>query len=90
MIFKYYNNFVTQASRHLAAWLFLVGLLLIGFGVLIFVLRDFFAFLAAVVFFIAGVGCGITALKMYIASWLIDRARRKGQYRDNVEIHRDE
>ena len=58
MSFRFYTNAISQASRNFAAGLFVVGLLLIGFGFLVFVLRDLFALLAAAVFVFAGVGCG--------------------------------
>jgi hypothetical protein len=66
-----------------------VGLLLIGFGVLIIALPELFAFLAAAVFFMAGAGCGLTALKIYWAQRQIDRmdSNQPQVYRRNVRIH---
>ncbi|MHC4367819.1 MAG: hypothetical protein ACYSW8_09410, partial [Planctomycetota bacterium] len=61
MGFRFYTNAVSQASRNFAAGLLIVGLMLIGFGFLVYILRDLFAILASIVFFVAGVGCGITA-----------------------------
>lgn len=43
-----------QVGRTLVRGSLFGGLLLIGFGLLVFILRDLFAFLAAAVFFIAG------------------------------------
>jgi hypothetical protein len=89
MSFRCYTNAISQASRNVAAAIFIVGLLLIGFGVLIVAFSEIFALLAAAVFFIAGIGCGITAFKIFIVHRHFDRARRDGSdaHRENVQIH---
>jgi len=63
--------------------------LLIGFGVIILALPQIFAFLAAAVFFIAGVGCGITAIKIFLAQKELDKINSDDSeaYRKNVQIH---
>jgi hypothetical protein len=91
MSFRFYTDAISQASRNFASGLFIVGLLLIGFGFLVFVLRDLFALLAAAVFVIAGVGCGITALKIFLAQRRLDRRIDSAEpYRENVRIHIEE
>jgi len=92
MSFRFYTNTISQASRNFAAGLFIVGLLLIGFGFLVFILRDLFALLAAVVFCVAGVGCGITAVKIFWFQHKFDKAASddSGPYRENVQIHIEE
>lgn len=90
MTFRFYSNAVSQASRNFAAGLFIVGLLLIGFGFLVFILRDLFALLAAGVFCIAGVGCGITAFKMFLFQRKLDQSAPSEPYRENVRIHIEE
>jgi len=92
MVFRYYTNAISQASRNVAAGIFVVGLLLIGFGVIIVALPELFAFLMAGVFFIAGIGCGITAVKIFWTVKKIDRADSgpSGDYRENVQIHIEE
>jgi hypothetical protein len=91
MSFRFYTNAISQASRNFAAGLFVVGLLLIGFGFLVFVLRDLFALLAAAVFVFAGVGCGVTALKIFLAQRKLDRQIDSAEpYRENVRIHIEE
>ena len=67
MVFRYYTNAISQASRNVAAAIFIVGLMLIGFGVIIVALPELFAYLAAGVFLVAGVGCAITAVKIFWA-----------------------
>jgi len=61
------------------------GLFLIGFGLLVFVLRDLFAFLAAAVFFLAG----FSAIGYGIRMWVVMYKSSKNDimYRDNVTIH---
>ncbi len=91
MSFRFYTNMVSQASRGLAAVIFFTGLLLIGFGAVILVLPKIFAFLAAMVFFIAGVGCGITALKIFLAQKQLDKftSKESSDYTESIEIFAD-
>ncbi|MGD2095321.1 MAG: hypothetical protein PVH77_09975 [Phycisphaerales bacterium] len=93
MSFRFYTNMISQASRNFAAGLFITGLLLIGFGFLVYVLRDLFAVLASIVFFVCGVGCGITAIKIFLAQRELDKmSSDEGMtgYRRNVRIHTEE
>ena len=93
MIFRFYTDTISRASRSAAAVMLIVGLLLIGFGVVIAALPEVFAYLAAVVFFVVGAGCGITAIKIFIAQKQIDKLsdEQSGQvYRTNVRIHTEE
>jgi hypothetical protein len=89
MSFRFYTNVISQASRNFAAGLFITGLLLIGFGFLVYVLRDLFAVLAAIVFFVTGLGCGITAVKIFWMQRKIDKMNsgNSQDYRENVHIH---
>ena len=89
MSFRFYTNVISQASRNVAAGLFIVGLLLIGFGFLVYILRDLFAVLASIVFFVAGLGCGITAVKIFWAQHKLDKmsSDEPQGYRENVRIH---
>jgi hypothetical protein len=73
MSFRFYADVISRASRAVAAGIFITGLVLIGFGFLIYVLPRFFATLAAVVFFIAGAGCGITAVKIFLVQRNLDK-----------------
>ena len=92
MSFRFYTNAISQASKNFAAGLFVVGLLLIGFGFLVYVLRDLFAVLAAIVFFVTGIGCGITAIKIFLAQRKLDKINSDDSsgYRENVQIHIEE
>ena len=93
MSFRFYTNMISQASRNFAAGVFITGMLLIGFGFLIFVLRDLFAILFAILFCVAGIGCGVTAVKIFLAQRKFDRMNSDSgtvDYRRNVRIHTEE
>ena len=92
MVFRFYTNAVAQASRKMAAGVFVTGLLLIGFGLLVYVLRDLFAIIAAMVFFAVGIGCTVTAARIFWAQRRFDKISRNegGDYRENVQIHVEE
>ena len=92
MSFRFYTNLISQASRNFAAGAFIVGMLLIGFGFLIWLLRELFAMLFAVLFCIVGVGCMITAVKIYFAQRKLDKfaSGDSSGYRENVQIHIEE
>lgn len=92
MAFRFYSNALSQASRSVAAAIMIVGMLLIGFGVLIAALPELFAYLAAAFFFIAGVGCGITALKIFWAQRYFDKMTHDDSqaYRKNVRIRTED
>ena len=89
MSFRFYTNTISQASRNFAAGLFITGLLLIGFGFLVYILRDLFAILASIVFFVAGVGCGITAVKIFWEQKKLDKINSDDSqgYREKVQNH---
>ena len=93
MSFRFYNNVISQASRNFAAGLLITGLLLIGFGFLVYILREVFAILAAIVFFVAGLACGTTAVKIFLAQRKFDKMESGDGttgYRMNVQIHSEE
>jgi hypothetical protein len=89
MVFRYYSNMLSQASRRIATGIFVVGLLLVGFATIIAALPEIFAYLAAAVFFAAGVGCCITAIKIFLAQRRLDQMDSESpeEYRTNVRIH---
>jgi len=89
MPFQFYTNMLSRASRSVAAGIMIVGLLLIGFGMLILALPELFAFMAAAVFFLAGLGCAIAAVKIFWIQRQIEHidADDVDVYRKNVRIH---
>ena len=92
MSFRFYTNAISQASKSIAAGIFITGLLLIGFGFLIYILKEIFAILAAIVFCVAGAGCLITAVKIFLAQRKLDKISSEDSrsYRENVHIHIEE
>ena len=92
MSFRFYTNAISQVSRAAAAGIFILGLLLVGFGLLIYALPKFFATLAAIVFFVAGIGCAITAVKIFLAQRKLYKPGSidSDGYRKNVHIHIEE
>jgi hypothetical protein len=86
MVFRFYTNTVSQASKQIAWWIFIVGMVFIGFGLLIYLLPELFAILAALVFWILGTGCIVTAVKIF---WFSRGGKNdsQGGYRENVHIH---
>lgn len=92
MSFRFYTNAISQASKSVAAGIFITGLLLIGFGFLIYILKEIFAILAAIVFCVAGTGCLITAVKIFLALRKMDKMSSGDTegYRENVHIHIEE
>ncbi|MHC4308961.1 MAG: hypothetical protein ACYSSN_03370 [Planctomycetota bacterium] len=92
MSFRFYTNAISRASKNVAAGIFITGLLLIGFGFLIYILKEIFAILAAIVFCVAGAGCLITAVKIFLALRKMDHIDPENAdgYRENVHIHIEE
>ncbi|MBN2018595.1 MAG: hypothetical protein JW749_00025 [Sedimentisphaerales bacterium] len=88
MAFQFYSNLISQASRRLAGGLLTTGLGLIGFGLLILLLPAFFVMLAAIFFFVVGIGTCVTAFKIFLAQRRIDKTMSDGsdEYRKNVRI----
>jgi hypothetical protein len=91
-MFRFYTDAISQASKRVAAGIFTVGLLLVGFGVIILALPEVFAFLAAAVFFVGGLGCAVTAVKIFLAQRRLDKISSDDSdaYRKNVQIHIEE
>ena len=91
MSFGFYTNAISQASKNFAMGIFSIGLLLIGFGVIIIALPELFAMLAAIVFFIAGGGCAVTALKIFFAQRRFSKMNSdNSEVRKNVQIHTED
>lgn len=86
------TNIFSQASRAASSWLFSAGLGLIGFGLLIYLLPELFATIAAVLFFIGGMGLITAAIKIFLAQRRFSKMGQDNQDdgRENVSIHRDE
>jgi len=78
-------------SKGFAKGLFIVGLLLIGFGVGVYVLKEIFAAIAAAIFIVAGGACCYNAIKLFFVgrkmrNMNVDFEHSDG-HRKNVQIH---
>jgi hypothetical protein len=82
------GNPFRQATQGLAKGSLITGLFLIGFGMLVFVLRDLFAFIAAAIFFMAGFSAIAYAIRLFILQWKM--RKDKAVYREGVEVHFEE
>lgn len=69
----------SQATGAMAKGALIVGLLLIGFGLLVFVLRDLFAFIAAAIFFMAGFSAIGYAIRLWIIQYKLRKSGRIAQ-----------
>ena len=92
MSFRFYTSVISRASRAVAAGIFITGMVLIGFGFMIYLLPKFFATLAALVFFITGIGCGVTAVRIFLAQRKFEQidSDYPQAVRKNVKIHIEE
>ena len=91
MSFRFYSGMLSQASRNFAAGIFIIGLVLAGFGFMIYLLPKLFATLAAMIFFITGAGCIIKAVRIFLAQRKLDNLMDKSSdHRHNVRIHTDD
>ncbi|MHC4721325.1 MAG: hypothetical protein ACYS6I_01315 [Planctomycetota bacterium] len=88
----FFSEQASQATKGLAKGSFILGLLLIGFGMLVFILRDLFALLAAAVFFIGGFSAIGYAIRLFIAAYRMRKGTSgpDGAYRENVNIRIEE
>lgn len=78
-----------QMSRTLTYWIFIAGLMLMGFGVLCIAFPVILAFIVAMVFFLAGISTISYAAKIFWAMRKLGNRMNSNQeaYRENVEIH---
>ena len=88
----FFSEQASQATKGLAKGSLILGLLLIGFGMLVFILRDIFALLAAAVFFIGGFSAIGYAIRLFIAAYRMKKGGPSpdGAYRENVNIRVEE
>ena len=92
MSFRFYTNLISSTSRSVVAGIFTTGLALIGFGLMIYLMPRFFATLAAVIFFVAGLSCVVTAGRIFYSRKKLNKINSEGLqvYRENVRIHFEE
>ncbi|MFH1615016.1 MAG: hypothetical protein ABIG61_08035 [Planctomycetota bacterium] len=91
MFFRNYNAF-PGFTRGLTSGTFILGLILIGFGLLVYILKEIFAAIAAAIFIIAGIGCITAAAKIFLSSLRAGNNcfRKSNSLRENIQIHTEE
>ncbi|OHB60195.1 MAG: hypothetical protein A2167_05995 [Planctomycetes bacterium RBG_13_46_10] len=88
MFFNFYSNSFNQVSKGFAKGLFVIGLLLIGFGTLVWILKEVLAVIAAAIFIIVGCICCFNAVRIFISTMKARQTRQDNNGRsDNVKIH---
>lgn len=92
MSFQFYTNMVQGASRAFSRGLLVVGLLLVGFGLLVYWLRQIFAFIAAAIFVFVGLSCIGTAARIFFSQRRFNKMAGGPDvtHRENVRIHVEE
>jgi hypothetical protein len=88
MFFNFYSNSFNQISKSYAKGLFVAGLLLIGFGTLVWILKEVLAVIAAAIFILVGCICCFNAVRVFISTMKTDKHNNDG--RDNVRIRIDD
>jgi cobalamin biosynthesis protein CobD/CbiB len=83
MLFNFYSNSFNQFSKGYAKGLFVVGLLLIGFGTLVWILKEVLAVIAAAIFIVAGFVCCFSAIRIFIGTI---KTNKDNNGRNNVKI----
>jgi sugar phosphate permease len=86
MFFKFSSDSFNQISKGYAKGLFVVGLLLIGFGTLVWLFKEVLALIAAAIFVIVGAGCCFNAVRIFFSTWKSGKTQDDGRS-DNVKIH---
>jgi hypothetical protein len=88
MVFQFYSNAISKASRSFSGWMFVLGLILIGIGVLIYILRDLFAILFMALFFVFGLGCIGMAVRIFVSTLKMQKMQnqKEDDGRENVRV----
>jgi len=86
--FFVHGNPFRQATTQAAKASLILGLLLIGLGLLIWWLKELFAIVFMVIFFMAGFSAIGWAVRLFIAQWKM--RKDKAVYREGVEVRFEE
>jgi len=82
------GNPFRQATGQAAKVSLITGLLLIGLGLLVWVLRAIIAIVFMIFFFMTGLSAIGWAIRLFIAQWKM--RKDKSVYREGVEVHFEE
>jgi hypothetical protein len=89
MLFNFYSNSFNQLSKGYAKVLFVVGLLLIGFGTLVWILKEVLAVIAAVIFIAVGCICCFNAIRIFIIAVKANKKDNNGRSNVKIRIEQD-
>lgn len=84
----FHGNPFREATKGMAKGALVTGLILIGLGMLVWVLREIFAMIAMIVFFMAGFSAIGYAIRLFILQYKMKRSDTP--YRKNVQIRMEE
>ena len=79
------GNPFRQATRGMAKGALITGLILIGLGMLVWVLKEIFTIIAMILFFMAGFSAIGWSIRLFILQWKM--RKDKSVYREGVEVH---
>ncbi len=90
MAVRFYSQMLSTTSRTVAAGILSLGLMLIGLGVLIAAFPKAFAYIIAGLLILAGLGCAITAVRIFMAyQQMAKTTPQQDEMRsDNIRIRR--
>ncbi|MCE5185358.1 MAG: hypothetical protein LLF76_04450 [Planctomycetaceae bacterium] len=82
-MFRYFfqSDPMRQVSRRLAKGSFFGGMVLIGLGLLVWLLKDIFAIIAMIIFFVAGFSAIGYSIKLFFTQY---RMRHRGDLGPNI------
>lgn len=75
------NDPLRRATRSMAKGSFFGGLILIGLGLLVWVLKEIFAIIAMIIFFMAGFSAIGYSIKLFIVQ---HQMKRRGDISENI------
>jgi len=79
------GNPFRQATKGMARGALITGLILIGLGMLVWVLKEIFAIIAMIIFFMAGFSAIGWSIRLFILQWKM--RKDNSAYREGVEVH---
>ena len=83
-VFSQGNPF-RQVTTGMAKGSLITGLILIGLGMLVWVLKEIFALIAMILFFMAGFSAIGYSARLFILQWKMKK--QNNVYRQGVEVH---
>ncbi|MBN1786787.1 MAG: hypothetical protein JW806_00145 [Sedimentisphaerales bacterium] len=86
MLFNFYSNSFNEISKTYAKGLLIIGLLLIGFGILVWIFKEILAGVAAAIFFVVGFLCCFNAVRIFLGTIHAGQEQSNDCRSDNVRV----